>query len=114
MMSSRLPEFNGVATRVSADDFHRFRGQYVTIVCRPLRLGDTGAVVLEDLTSGKEIEVSDLSPNSELAQVNEFVCFVNPATAALTYHSHGTLNDDFDADVYKKLVEVVRKFPGLF
>lgn len=110
---NRLPEFNGVAPRVTAVDTARFRGQFVTLIAKPYEMAVPN-LLMHDICTGEKITLADFPANGDLAQVNEFVAYVNPANGALQYHSHGTCNDDFDAEAYKRLVELIPKYPGIF
>lgn len=113
---SRLPEFNGVAARISAADISKHRGQFVTLVCRPVKLTEAGNILLVEIASEQNIELCEYPPtvNDSLSHVNEFVCYINPTNAAVMYHSHGTFNDEFDADAYRKLLGVISKHHHLF
>jgi hypothetical protein len=110
---NRLPEFNGAAPRITSADTQRYKGQYVTIVGKPYELAVEG-LFMHDICTMEKVTVVHYTGGEELAQVNEFVVYVNPANGALVYHSHGTFNDDFDAESYKKLLELIPKHPGIF
>lgn len=110
----RLPEFAGVAPRCSISDASRHRGNFVTIVASPENFDpSTVSFTLKDILEGKSFQLLDVT-ELEVSQINEFVCYVNPQTGVLHYHSHGTYNDDFDKEAYSKLVQVMKKVPGLF
>lgn len=110
---NRLPDFNGVAPRISSLDIARYKGQYITIVGKPSAM-DNGQLHMDDIISNDKLVVSGFNNGENIAQINEFVLYVNPANGSLQYHSHGTCNDDFDGEAYKRLVELIPKYPGIF
>jgi hypothetical protein len=111
---NRLPDFNGVAPRISALDLARFKGQYVTIVGKPYKMDAVEGLLMHDVVSNEKMSVLGFNDSDNIAQINEFVVYVNPASSALQYHSHGTCNDDFDIDAYKRLLDLIPKYPGIF
>jgi hypothetical protein len=109
----KLPDFTGVAHRCSAPTaVSKYKNQYVTLVMRP-RNYDASSMALmgEDVASGTQITVSGV-PAQDIAVINELFCFVD-ANGALTYHSHGGLNDEFDDASYKKLVDMIENSPAI-
>ncbi|KAG8344256.1 putative Replication factor A protein 3 [Trypanosoma vivax] len=113
--TARLPPFTGVSPRVSARGISAHRGEYVSLVLKPSGLdAQSGLLNAICVVTGEEVEVLSLPSNVEVAQVNEFVCYVDPSTGKLEYYHHGTYNDEYDTEVYRKLLELCPKFPQLF
>ena len=50
----------------------------------------------------------------EVSRVCEFICYVDPASGDLTYFQHAMLDDEFDFEVYRRLVNLTSKVPQLF
>lgn len=50
----------------------------------------------------------------EVSRVCEFICYVDPSSGDLVYYQHALLDDEFDFDVYRRLVSLAPKFPQLF
>ena len=108
-----LPEFTGVAPRISGHSLSKYRGKYVTIVAQSLSMEQTGLLSATEVTSGMAIQVAGLT-TTDLAMLNEFFVFVDEG-GNLIYHSHSTFNDDFDIEAYKQLVTLIENHHhGLF
>lgn len=87
----------------------------MTLICKPECFdANLNCVNLVELISGTKLQMYDLQQTSEVAQVNEFVMYVNPASGMLHYQTHATYNDEFDTQSYKQLLELMAKAPGLF
>lgn len=109
-----MPPFNGVAARVSHRSLAKHRGKFVTLVAI-VKQCDTnlGILVAEDAVSNDTIQIQGVH-EVEVAVNNEFFCFVDQS-GGLHYHSHATLNDDFNFDNYRKLVQLIEnQYPNLF
>ncbi|CBH14646.1 replication factor A protein 3, putative [Trypanosoma equiperdum] len=113
--SQRLPAFEGVSPRIVARQVPAHRGEYVSLVLRPTSLNaQRNSLVASCVVTDESVEVMGLPADAEVAQVNEFVCYINPSSGELEYYQHGTYNDEYDVDVYRKLLELCPKFPALF
>ncbi|KAH9601594.1 Replication factor A protein 3 [Trypanosoma melophagium] len=112
--TNRLPPFTGVSPRVSARGVAAHRGEYVALVIRPTALTPRGSLEGVCIATEEPVEVMGLPNGAEVAQVNEIVCYVNPSNGELEYYQHGTYNDEYDVETYRKLLELFPKFPELF
>ncbi|KEG15020.1 hypothetical protein DQ04_00211030 [Trypanosoma grayi] len=113
--TSRLPPFTGVSPRVSARDAAAHRGEYVSVVLKPTALNpQRGSLEALCIATEEPVEVMGLPAGAEVAQVNEFVCYVNPSNGELEYFQHGTYNDEYDVETYRKLLGLCAKFPEIF
>ncbi|ORC92118.1 uncharacterized protein TM35_000043320 [Trypanosoma theileri] len=113
--TSRLPPFTGVSPRVSVRGVAAHRGEYVALVIRPTAINSQrGSLEGYCIATDEPVEVMGFPSGLELAQVNEIVCYVNPSNGELEYYQHGTYNDEYDVETYRKLLELFPKFPELF
>ena len=107
----KLPEFTGVAHRCSAHvAITSHKGEFVAIVVKPDVIDNTTFVLRGKDTddANTPIAISSVPPTIEVSNITEFFCYVDPATSALVYHSHGQLNDDFDIEMYNELVKLIQ------
>ncbi|RNC62016.1 putative replication factor A protein 3 [Trypanosoma cruzi] len=113
--TNNLPSFTGVSPRVSSRSVATHRGEYVSIVLKPTALNaQRGSLEALCVATDEPVEVMGLPSGAEVAQVNEFVCYVNPSSGELEYFQHGTYNDEYDVETYRKLLDLCPKFPQLF
>ncbi|KAF8284094.1 putative replication factor A protein 3 [Trypanosoma cruzi] len=113
--TNNLPPFTGVSPRVSSRSVAIHRGEYVSIVLKPTALNaQRGSLEALCVATDEPVEVMGLPSGAEVAQVNEFVCYVNPSSGELEYFQHGTYNDEYDVETYRKLLDLCPKFPQLF
>ena len=103
----KLPDFDGQAHRCTAHAaIAKYKNQYVALVVRPSALEPSSLLLRGvDLASGADVVINGV-PQNDIAQINEFFCFVDNS-GALHYHSHGTFNDEFDEVSYRKLVDLI-------
>ncbi|RNF07916.1 putative replication factor A protein 3 [Trypanosoma rangeli] len=113
--TNNLPPFTGVSPRVSSHGVAAHRGEYISIVLRPTALNaQRGSLEAQCVATEEPVEIMGLPSTAEVAQVNEFVCYVNPSNGQLEYFQHGTYNDEYDVETYRRLLELCPKFPQLF
>ena len=105
-LRQQIPEFKGVAARISADSINKYRGQFVTLVIRLAKL-DTNGPTGSEVVSGEifTVKSAPVAPDA-YAQINEFTVYVDH-NGDLLYHSHGTMNDAFDCAAYGELVKLI-------
>lgn len=112
---SRFPEFTGVSPRVTSQTYSAHRGEFVSIVAQPTALNSQhGSLEAKCVVTDQPIEIMALPTGAEVAQVNEFICYVDPSNGSLSYFQHGTFNDEFDVGTYRKLIQLSGKFPAVF
>ncbi|KPI85268.1 hypothetical protein ABL78_5685 [Leptomonas seymouri] len=107
--NSKLPPFQGVSPRVTAMTFQSHRGEYVSIIFEL-----TGPGEFKCGASGQSVKVVGVPEAVEVSRVCEFICYVDPASGDLTYFQHAMLDDEFDFEVYRRLVNLSTKVPQLF
>lgn len=107
--SNKLPPFQGVSPRVTALNYASHRGEYVSIV---FELTGPGAFTCG--ASGQTVKVMGVPEAVEVSRVCEFICYVDPSSGSLLYYQHAMLDDEFDFEVYRRLVALTPKFPELF
>lgn len=104
-----LPPFTGVSPRVTSQNYQSRRGEYVSII---FVLHEDGQFTCG--ATGKVLTLADVPATVEVSRVSEFICYVHPATGDLVYYQHALLDDEFDFDVYRRLLKVSANFPELF
>lgn len=104
-----LPQYYGVSPRVTAQNYTAHRGEYVSIIFELSGPGDFKCGI-----TGQSMKVVGVPEAVEVSRVCEFICYVDPATCDLIYFQHALLDDEFDFDVYRRLVNLAPKFPQLF
>lgn len=104
-----LPPYTGVSPRVTAENYQSHRGEYVSII---FVLHEDGQFTCG--ATGKGLTLTDVPATVEVSRVSEFICYVNPGTGDLVYYQHALLDDEFDFDVYRRLLKVSSNFPEIF
>lgn len=107
--SSGQPQYTGVSPHVSANTFASHRGEYVSIIFELQPTGEFKCGV-----TGKVLKLVGVPATVEVSRVSEFICFVHPASGELIYYQHVLLDDEFDFEVYQRLLTVSAKYPNLF
>lgn len=106
---NKFPPFQGVSPRVTAQTYQGHRGEYVSIIFEL-----TGPGEFKCGATGMAVKVVGVPEAVEVSRVCEFICYVDPATGELTYFQHAMLDDEFDFEVYRRLVNLTTKVPQLF
>lgn len=104
-----FPQFTGYSPRATAQNYSSHRGEYVSIIFSLSGPGDFKCVA-----TGDSMKVVGVPEAVEVSRICEFICYVDPATSDLLYFQHAMLDDEFDCDVYRRLVNMTPKFPQLF
>ncbi|KAI5689407.1 Replication factor A protein 3 [Leishmania braziliensis] len=107
--SNKFPVFQGVSPRVTAQTYQSHRGEYVSIIFEL-----TGPGEFKCGATGMSVKVVGVPEAVEVSRVCEFICYVDPSTGELTYFQHAMLDDEFDFEVYRRLVSLTTKVPQLF
>ncbi|EPY35603.1 hypothetical protein STCU_01071 [Strigomonas culicis] len=109
MTVTKLPPFNGVSPRVTAETISSHRGNYVSIIFELTGPGEFRCGV-----TGKTVRVDGLPDSTEVSKVCEFVGYVDPSSGHMQYFQHALLDDEFDFEVYRRLLNLIPKYPELF
>lgn len=107
--NNKLPPFQGVSPRVTGLTYQSHRGEYVSII-----LEISGPGEFKCGTSGQPVKLLAVPEAAEVSRICEFVCYVEPSTGDLNYFQHAMLDDEFDFEVYNRLVGLTAKVPQLF
>lgn len=109
VVNSALPPYKGISPRVTAQTYQSHRGEYVSII---FVLQESGQFTCG--VTGQVLTLTGVPATVEVSRVSEFICYVHPATGDLTYSQHALLDDEFDFDVYRRLLKVSANYPDLF
>ncbi|CCW62178.1 unnamed protein product [Phytomonas sp. EM1] len=104
-----FPPFDGVSPRVTAQTYKSHRGEYVSIILELNGLGEFSCGVTR-----QSVKVTGVPEATEVSRVCEFICYVDPSMGELRYYQHAMLDDEFDFEVYGRLINLIPKFPQLF
>lgn len=104
-----LPPYTGVSPRVTSQNYQSYRGKYVSII---FVLHEDGQFTCG--ATGKVLALTDVPATVEVSRVSEFICYVDLSTGDLVYFQHALLDDEFDFEVYRRLLKVSSNFPELF
>ncbi|CAD2216688.1 hypothetical protein AGDE_00313 [Angomonas deanei] len=106
---SKLPPFAGVSPRATAVTYGSHRGEFVSIIFEL-----TGPGEFRCGATGKGVPLTRVPDSIEVSKVCEFICYVDPSSGELIYFQHALLDDEFDFDVYRSLLNLTPKFTNLF
>lgn len=106
---SSRPPYKGVSPRVTGRDYTSHTGQYVSIILNLEQLGDCTCGVTK-----VKVAINGVPDGAEVSTVSEFICYVDPSTNQLQYVQHTQLDDHFDFDVYRRLLDFIPSYPELF
>lgn len=107
--NQNLPPYTGVSPHATALNYQSRRGEYVSII---FELQETGEFKCG--ATGRVLTLSGVPATVEVSRVSEFICYVHPATGELIYSQHALLDDEFDFEVYRRLLKVSAHFPEMF
>lgn len=109
MQRTKLPPYQGVAHMATAQTYMSFRGAFVSLV---LQVDNTNMCTCG--VTGQRVEIVDTPSHAQMTRVSEFICYVDPSSGQLLFHHVDFLDDEFDFEVYRRLIGFVGKFPELF
>lgn len=107
--SAGLPAYTGRSPRATASNYQSHRGDFVSIVVLVQENLPFTCAVTEQV-----LPITGVPDTAEVSRVCEFILYVHPATGALIYFQHSLLDDEFDFEVYRRLLKISAQYPELF